>query len=151
MEWENDAKIFGNQLNVLVSFLRWSRKPILLKGMGGAQRSIDVYLSKLVELKFVEKELSFSLGKPKQKPHYHVSDEYLRFYFRYIYPNKELIYRGLKDETLERINNFFDQHLSFTFEKIARQYLIRKEGVEKSADGGTKIWKSTSYQSRTKL
>jgi AAA+ ATPase superfamily predicted ATPase len=96
-------------------------------------RSINVYLSRLVELKFVEKEVPFSLSrKPKRKPRYHLSDEYLRFYFRYIHPHKELIYRGLINEALEKISTTFDQHVSFTFEKIVRQYMIRKVGVEKT-------------------
>ena len=95
-------------------------------------KSINVYLSRLVELRLVEKELPFSLTrKPKRKPRYYLSDEYLRFYFRYIYPNKELIYRGLREETLRRIDSTFNQHVSFTFEKIARQYMVRNVGVEK--------------------
>jgi len=95
-------------------------------------KSINVYLSRLLDLRLVEKELPFSLTKkPKRKPRYYLSDEYLRFYFRYIYPNKELIYRGLKEETLRRIDSTFSQHVSFTFEKIARQYMIKNVGVEK--------------------
>ena len=95
-------------------------------------KSINVYLSKLVELRFVEKELPFSLNKkPKRRPRYYLSDEYLRFYFRYLHPNKELIYRGLKEKALERINSTLNQHVSFTFEKIARQYMLRNLEVEK--------------------
>ena len=69
--------------------------------------------------------------RPKRKPRYYLSDEYLRFYFRYLHPSKELIYRGLKDEALKRINLTFNQHVSFTFEKIARQYMLRYLKVEK--------------------
>ena len=95
-------------------------------------RGINVYLSRLVELRFVRRELPFALNKKaKRRPRYYLSDEYLRFYFRYLHQNKELIYRGLKEEALSRIYSTFDQHVSFTFEKIARQYMIRRVGVER--------------------
>lgn len=122
----------SNYYAILLSIARGKTTPNEIANDSGVDyRSINVYLSKLVELRFVAKELSFSLSRPKQRPRYHISDEYLRFYFRYIYPNKELIYRGFKEEALKRINSSFDQHVSLTFEKVARQYLVRKEGVER--------------------
>ncbi len=95
-------------------------------------KTLNVYLSKLVELKLVEKELPFHISKKsKQKPRYYISDEYLKFYFRYLHRYKDIIYRGLRKETLDRILNTFDQHVSFTFEKIAQQYMLRKFNLEK--------------------
>jgi hypothetical protein len=41
------------------------------------------------------------------------------------------ICRNLKEEALLRITVTLGQHVSFTFEKVARQYLIKREGVEK--------------------
>lgn len=123
----------SNYYSMLESIAQGKTIPNEIADASGVDfRSVNVYLVKLVELRLVEKEFPFSLNKrPKRKPRYYLSDEYLRFYFRYIYPNKELIYRGLSEEALKRINTSFDQHVSFTFEKIARQYLVRKEGVEK--------------------
>ncbi|AEH51264.1 ATP-binding protein [Pseudothermotoga thermarum] len=123
----------SNYFSILVSIANGKTTPNEIAADSGVDyKSINVYLSKLVDLKFVEKEFPFSISKkPKQKPHYRISDEYLRFYFRYLHVYKDLIHRGKKEEVKEKILASFDQHVSFTFEKIARQHLLRKFGVEK--------------------
>ncbi|WP_369018477.1 ATP-binding protein [Thermatribacter velox] len=123
----------SNYYSILQSIAQGKTVPSEIADISGVDyKSIGMYLSRLMELKFVNKEFPFFINrKPKRKPHYYLSDEYLRFYFRYIYPNQELIYRNLKEEALRRITATLDQHVSFTFEKVARQYLIKREGVEK--------------------
>ena len=123
----------SNYYSILLAIAQGKTTPGEIADASGIDhKSVGVYLSRLVDLGLVVNEYPFSLyKKPKRKPHYSIADEYLRFYFRYIYPNKELIYRGLREKMLERIVSTLNQHVSFTFEKIARQYLIRKVHVEK--------------------
>jgi len=123
----------SNYYSILLEIAQGKTTPGEIADASGIDhKSVGVYLSKLVDLGLVVNEYPFSLyKKPKRKPHYSIADEYLRFYFRYIYPNKELIYRGLREKLLERIVSTLNQHVSFTFEKIARQYLTREVQVEK--------------------
>lgn len=123
----------SNYYSILLAIAQGKTTPNEIANVSGVDhKSIGVYLSKLVDLGLVTKEHPFSLyKKPKRKPYYSIADEYLRFYFKYIYPNKELIYRGLKRKLAERIKLTLDQHVSFTFEKIARQFFVRKERVER--------------------
>ena len=86
-------------------------------------KGIGTYLAKLVDLKLLRKEFPFSLKKPRRTPLYFIDDEYLRFYFKFLYPHKELIYRGRSDYLMKIISKTLPQFVSFTFEKIAKQYL----------------------------
>jgi len=94
-------------------------------------KGIGTYLAKLVDLKLLRKEFPFSLKKPRRTPLYFIDDEYLRFYFKFLYPHKELIYRGRSDYLIKIISKALPQFVSFTFEKIAKQYLEKTIKPEK--------------------
>lgn len=94
-------------------------------------KGLGTYLAKLLDLKLLRKEFPFSLKKPRRTPLYFIDDEYLRFYFKFLYPHKELIYRGRSDYLMKIISKALPQFVSFTFEKIAKQYLEKIVKPEK--------------------
>jgi len=94
-------------------------------------KGLGTYLAKLLDLKLLRKEFPFSLKKPRRTPLYFIDDEYLRFYFKFLYPHKELIYRGRSDYLMKIILKALPQFVSFTFEKIAKQYLEKIVKPEK--------------------
>lgn len=67
--------------------------------------AIGEYLNDLVKSGFVRRDYTWHLhtGKPSKLSHYRISDNYLRFYLKYIAPNKEKVER----------NSYSEQSLSF--------------------------------------
>ena len=123
-EFRKDPSTYFTILNVISS---GRTKPVEISTLSGVEhKNIGTYLSKLLDLQFVRKELPFSIKKPKSTPLYFIEDDYLRFYFKYIYKNIEKVYRGMGENIVNEILRDFSTYVSFTFEKIAKQYLIKK-------------------------
>ena len=122
----------SNYFSIMRAIATGKTTPVEIANFSGVEpRKIGTYLLRLLELELIRKEQPFSLKKPRQKPLYFINDEYLRFYFRFIYPNVDSIYRGLGREVLKEIMSIIDSHVSFTFEKVARQYMEREIVPEK--------------------
>ncbi|ANQ53661.1 ATP-binding protein [Thermosipho sp. 1070] len=133
----------SNYFSILTAIANGKTTPNEIANESGVEyKNIGTYLARLLELELVKKEQPFSLKKPRKKAFYYINDEYLRFFFRYIYPYQEMIYRGLGSRLLEKIKLTISQYASFTFEKISKQYLKRHIGVEKVGrwwDAGNEI------------
>ena len=109
---------------------------------GIPHQNISTYLRNLLELGLIRKELPFSLKRPKKIPLYFIEDEYLRFYFRYLLDDQELIYRERGSDVQEKISSTLSMHTSFTWEKICRQVLkdwINPEGMGRWWDGEDEV------------
>jgi len=116
----------SNYVSIMKSISSGRRTPNEISNDTGIEyRKLATYLSRLVELGIVGREYPFSLRTPPKKPLYYVKDEYLRFYFKYIYPNVERIYRGKGEDISREIFRDLHIHVSFVFEDIARQYITR--------------------------
>jgi len=64
---------------------------------------ISEYLSDLEAAGFVKRDFTWNIntGKSSKLSHYRISDNYVRFYLKYVEPNKDLIERGVfSDRTL---------------------------------------------------
>ncbi|WP_129408582.1 ATP-binding protein [Marinitoga lauensis] len=106
--------------------------PVEISNFSGVEnRKISTYLSKLLDIELIKKELPFSLKKSKKKPLYYIDDEYIKFYFKYIYPNIDIIYRGYGERLAEKVLAEINMYTSFTFEKIAKQYIEKVENPQK--------------------
>lgn len=123
----------SNYYSVLISIANGKTTPNEIAINSNMEyKSIGTYISKLVELELIKNESPITLReKPKRKSYYYILDEYLRFYFKYIHPYKEMIYRGFGKKFLEKIKLTISQHTSFTFERIARQYMLKNIELEK--------------------
>ena len=67
-----------------------------------------------------------ALEKPKTKKRlYYIKDCYMRFWFRYIYPNRDLIEEWRSAELLEEIKRDYSSYMSWVFERIARKLLAK--------------------------
>lgn len=123
-EFKKDPSTYFTILNVIAS---GRTKPVEISTLSGvAHNNIGVYLSRLLELQLVRKELPFSMKRPKNTPLYFIDDEYLRFFFRYVFRNIEGVYRGIGENVARDVIADLPNYVSFAFEKIAKQYLIRK-------------------------
>ncbi len=93
----------------------------IAEGIGYASSgTLSNYLNELIESGYVKQIISWSLktGKPTTVKCYRLSDNYLRFYYKYIQPKLELIKNGqYKQVTLNKLAGF-SSILGFQFENL---------------------------------
>lgn len=83
------------------------------------------YLDNLITIKAVTKNYPVTLDKEKSRDtKYYISDNYLKFWFSMIYPNRHLIEEGKFNFNI--IKEKFNFHTSFVFENICIEYMISK-------------------------
>lgn len=96
---------------------------------GIAASNLPAYLRRLRELGLVERRIPATIS-PKQRQsttrsRYHVRDPYLRFYFRFIEPNLDLVEQELYDLLWERIAEQFRAFIGVTtFEELCREWTL---------------------------
>lgn len=95
--------------------------------MGVESSRLTPYLETLRELYLVEKRVPVTETNPEKsrKGLYSIRDLFIRFWFKFIFPNKsELEMNNLRyvQEKLKR--NFIDNHVSFVYEEVCREIFL---------------------------
>lgn len=91
--------------------------------------NLSPYIKRLIELGFVERRLPVTIPLPQRKKttrsRYHVRDPYLRFYFRFMEPNLELIEQGRTALLWERIQEQLRAFIGMTtWEELSREWIL---------------------------
>ncbi len=84
---------------------------------------ITPYLKNLIDVGFVKREVPVTENIKSRKGRYFISDNFLKFWFKYIYPNLSSIEEGIFNTNI--IKNNYRSYLGFVFEEISRQYMIK--------------------------
>lgn len=84
---------------------------------------ISKYLQNLEKIRIITKEFPVTEKKEKKKnSRYIFSDNYFRFWFRHVYPNRTLIERR-DDTAFTSMKKTYDMYLGAVFEKVASEFL----------------------------
>jgi AAA+ ATPase superfamily predicted ATPase len=86
---------------------------------------ITPYLKNLLEVKMIKRVVPVTESIKSRLGRYYLSDNFLKFWFRYIYPNLSAIEEGIFDARY--IKQDYNTYLGDVFEEIARQFLIRSK------------------------
>jgi AAA+ ATPase superfamily predicted ATPase len=108
-----------------------SRQIEIANNIGMKPTSLTRYLETLIRLRFIKKEPLITKEKSK-KVYYSMNDNFLHFWFRFVYPNRQFVEKNEKEkikEILERdLNAFFGEK----FEEFVRSNIGKFfENVEK--------------------
>jgi AAA+ ATPase superfamily predicted ATPase len=97
----------------------------IVNATGLRQPTANKYLAVLSDLKIVERELPVTVEKPlkSKKGLYRINEEFFQFWFRFVFTGRGELEMGKTDIVLDRVKLRFDQHLSFIYEKIAKDVL----------------------------
>ena len=101
------------------------------------------YIKTLMDLSLVEKRIPVTETNPEKskKGLYYIEDNFIAFWFKFVYPYKSELEIGNTGYVLNKIkNNLADNHVSFVYEDICREQLISR-----SKDLGLMINKIGSY------
>jgi len=101
----------------------------IAKVSGLAASNLSPYLARLRELGLIERRIPATIPLDERRTttrsRYHLRDSYLRFYFRFIEPNLELVELELSDLLWERISEQFRAFVGQTaFEDLCREWVL---------------------------
>ena len=90
------------------------------------QTNLPRYLNVLIDLDVLAREVPVTENHPakSKKGIYQIRDNFLRFWFQFIYPNRSYLEMGHTDVVLHRLQrNFIDNQVSFVYEQICQEKL----------------------------
>lgn len=88
--------------------------------------SLTKYIKTLIDLDIVEREVPITEDNPdkSKKGQYKIKDNYLRFWFAFVYPNMSLLEQGLADAVLDKIKiSLTKNHTAFVYEDVCREHM----------------------------
>ena len=96
--------------------------------------SLTKYLKTLIDLDILEREVPVTEDSPEKskKGLYKIKDNYLRFWFAFVYPNMSFIESGHGRIVMDKIRKgLVRNHIAFVYEDICRERMweINAEGV----------------------
>jgi len=101
-------------------------------------KDLPAYLRVLADLGIVKRVVPVTERRAKRGI-YTIEDEYFRFYHRFVSPHYEEIESLNPEPAIEDFKANFNRYLGFTFEKVAREFLIELKGAGKLPLKFTKI------------
>ncbi|PID87559.1 hypothetical protein CSB07_01160 [Candidatus Gracilibacteria bacterium] len=101
-----------------------NKRSEIINVVGLGTGEIDIYLKDLAEIYSIIEIKSPILEKKGNVTRYFITDNFLNFWFRYIYSNKSKYELGLYDLILENSINDFEKFKGFKFEKLVKEFLI---------------------------
>jgi len=95
-----------------------------IAGFTGLEKTLlSKYLDVLEELGWIERLYPVGERIKPRKALYRISDPYMAFWFRYVFPNKSELELGNVDQVLEKVKRDYDAYLGMIFEQIFRESL----------------------------
>ncbi|CAG0965887.1 MAG: ATP-binding protein [Chloroflexi bacterium] len=87
---------------------------------------VSKYLGILAETGFVERRVPVTESGPSRLGRYHITDPYLRFYFRFLSDRQDQLALGAQDIALAEINRHMIDFIGrYTWEEICREWVLR--------------------------
>lgn len=96
--------------------------------------SLTKYLKTLIDLDILEREVPITEENPEKskKGLYKIKDNYLRFWFAFVYPNMSFIESGHGSVVMNKIRkSLVKNHIAFVYEDVCREQMweLNAEGV----------------------
>ncbi|MCL2153056.1 MAG: ATP-binding protein [Oscillospiraceae bacterium] len=125
----HEVKEIGSYFSIIRSIAAGNHKPSsICADIGIKQTSIPKYLKTLIDLDILEREVPVTENNPEKSKMslYQIKDNFLRFWFRFVYPERGRLELGQSEYVLDKIKaNFVDNHLAFIYENVCRSELWR--------------------------
>ena len=93
--------------------------------------SLTVYLKTLIDLGILEREVPVTEESPEKSRRglYKIKDNFIEFWFRFVFPNKSFIESGHVDLAMRKIRaNLVDNHIAHVYENVCRERLWELNG-----------------------
>ena len=124
----------GSYFSIIKTIAAGNRKLSKIAGtLETAQSKITRYLKTLTDLDIIYRDVPVTEESPEKSKRglYRIKDNFLLFWFKFIFPNIGYIESGNSEIVMKKIRqNFIDNHVSFVYEDVCREKLWQY-----SADG----------------
>ncbi len=123
----DDPHVYESVIATIASgFHEWSE---IAKMARVGDSSLGHYLQTLQSLEMVERVEPVLSGRQSRRGRYYVSDPFLRFYYRFVVPNRTAIQRGMLGRTVQTIVEDLRGFIgTYVFEGLCRDWaMIRAE------------------------
>lgn len=109
--------------------------------MGKPTTDLSAPIANLIDLGYVKRIVPFGESeKNSKKSIYKISDEFFRFYFNYILPNKSSIELDLKNRLMSKLEKDFGQYVSLVWEDMVRESIPYSDIDSKEWDLAKSWW-----------
>lgn len=122
---QNEVSEVGSYFSIIKSIAAGNRKlGNIASNLGINPTNLSKYLQTLINLDILEREVPITeenMEKSK-KGQYKIKDNFIAFWFQFIYPNKALLEMGKDEAVLKKIkSNFIDNNVSYIYEDVCRE------------------------------
>jgi uncharacterized protein len=94
-----------------------------IKSYGGFRGTdITPYIKNLIRTEFLVREIPLLEPVKSRRGRYYIKDNFVKFWFRYIYPNLSFLEEGTYPASEIRRN--YSAYLGFIFERVSREFII---------------------------
>ncbi|HHI30584.1 MAG TPA: ATP-binding protein [Candidatus Methanoperedenaceae archaeon] len=91
--------------------------------IGVPSTALPRYLSTLMRLGYIEKRVPVTEPGKSKKAVYRIKDNFMNFWFRFIYPYRSYIEEGDYERFREILDRHFNLYVSFIFEDVCKDFL----------------------------
>ncbi|RKM56437.1 ATP-binding protein [Butyrivibrio sp. X503] len=132
---QKEVTEIGSYFSVLKTIAAGNHKlSKISSALGVSQSNLTSYLKTLIDLDIVEREVPITEENPEKSKMglYQIKDNFISFWFKFVYPNKSMLESGHSNYVEDKIkNNFIDNHVSYVYEDICRNdvWSLLSEGI----------------------
>jgi hypothetical protein len=125
----------GSYFSIIKSIAAGNHKAGKISGDTGIkQTSLPKYLKTLIDLDILERQVPVTETNPEKSKRglYLIKDNFLRFWFRFVFPQRARLELGHTEYVMDNIkNHFIDNHTAYVYERVCMEELWKMNGEGK--------------------
>ena len=122
---QNEVSEVGSYFSIIKSIAAGNRKlGNIASNLSVSPTNLSKYLQVLINLDILEREVPITESNPEKskRGQYRIKDNFISFWFQFIYPNRAFLEMEKEDAVINKIkDNFIDNHVSFVYEDVCRE------------------------------
>jgi len=122
---QNEVSEVGSYFSIIKSIASGNRKlGNIASNLSVSPTNLSKYLQVLINLDILEREVPVTENNPEKskKGQYRIKDNFISFWFQFIYPNRSFLEMDKEELVLNKIKeNFIDNHVSFVYENVCKE------------------------------
>lgn len=122
---QNEVLEVGNYFSIIKSIAAGNRKlGNIATSLSVSPTNLSKYLQTLINLDILEREVPVTEenSEKSKKGQYKIKDNFIAFWFKFIYPNKSYLEMDQESIVINKIKtNFIDNDVAFVYEDICRE------------------------------
>ncbi len=124
---QREVTEIGSYFSIIKTIAAGNRKLVkIATELELKQTGLTKYLKTLIDLDILEREVPVTEESPEKSKRglYKIRDNFIKFWFQFVYPNLSFIETGHEELSLDKIRkNLEDNHISFVYEDVCTEQM----------------------------